>query len=36
LFLKINGVWLAIVVAECMAVLLTALCLVWKKKKYHY
>lgn len=36
LFLKINGVWMAIVVAECMAVLLTALCLVWKKKKYHY
>lgn len=36
LFLKINGVWLAIVVAECLAVLLTALCLVWKKKKYHY
>ena len=36
LFLKINGVWMAIVVAECMAVLLTALCLVWKRKKYHY
>lgn len=36
LFLKINGVWMAIVVAECMAVLLTAICLVWKKKKYHY
>jgi len=36
LILKINGVWLAVVVAECMAVLLTALCLVWKKEKYHY
>ncbi len=36
LILKINGVWLAVVVAECMAVLLTALCFVWKKEKYHY
>lgn len=32
----IDGVWVSIVVAELMAVLLTAIFLVAKRKKYHY
>ncbi len=33
---KINGVWISIVVAEVMAVVISAVFLVVKKKKYHY
>ena len=36
IFWKITGVWVSIVVAEMMAVLLTAVFLVTKQKKYHY
>jgi len=32
----INGVWISIVVAECMAVVLTVMFLFIKQKKYHY
>lgn len=35
-FWKITGVWVSIVVAEMMAVLLTVVFLVVKRKKYHY
>lgn len=33
---EIDGIWISIVVAECMAVLLGAIFLVTKRKKYHY
>lgn len=33
---EINGVWISIVVAEVMAVALSAVFLVMKRKKYHY
>jgi len=33
---EINGVWISIIVAEFMAVLLTAVFLIIKRKKYHY
>lgn len=33
---EINGVWISIVVAEFMAVVLGAIFLAAKKKKYHY
>ena len=36
IFWKITGVWVSIVVAEMMAVLLTAVFLMTKQKKYHY
>lgn len=36
IFWKITGVWVSIVVAEMMAVLLTVVFLVVKRKKYHY
>jgi len=32
----IDGIWLSIVAAEVMAVAVTAVFLVWKRKKYHY
>lgn len=32
----ITGIWISIIVAEFMAVLLSALFLVIKRKKYHY
>ena len=32
----INGVWISIIVAECMAVILTVVFLFIKQKKYHY
>ncbi len=32
----LNGIWLSIVVAEVMAVVLSALFLLLKRKKYHY
>lgn len=35
-FFDINGVWLSVVVAEFMSLVLGALFLVIKKKKYHY
>lgn len=34
--LGINGIWLSIIVAEFMAVMLTVVFLVGKRKKYHY
>ena len=33
---EINGVWISIVVAEVMAVAISAVFLVVKRKKYHY
>ena len=33
---ELNGIWLSIVVAEVMAVVLSALFLLLKRKKYHY
>lgn len=36
LIFKINGVWISIVVAECMALLLTFVFLIRKRTKYHY
>lgn len=36
LIFKINGVWISIVVAECMALLLTFVFLIRKRGKYHY
>ncbi len=36
LFWKIDGIWLSIVVAEIMAVTVSVLLLVGKRKKYHY
>ncbi len=35
-FLKLDGVWLAIVAAESLALFVTAVFLVGKRKKYHY
>ncbi|MBR6729576.1 MAG: MATE family efflux transporter [Clostridia bacterium] len=32
----INGVWISIVIAECMAVILSGTFLIAKRKKYHY
>lgn len=36
LFWKINGIWVSSVAAELIAVLVTALFLLWKRAKYHY
>lgn len=36
LFFKINGIWLSIVVAEFMAVMLSFVFLVVKRKRFHY
>ncbi len=36
IFWEINGVWLSIVVAEFMAVVISAIFLIAKRKKYHY
>lgn len=36
LFLKLNGIWISIVCAEAMALIVTALFLRLKRKKYHY
>lgn len=36
LFLKLNGIWISIVCAEGMALIVTALFLRLKRKKYHY
>lgn len=33
---KLDGVWISIVVAEVMSVILSALFLLGKRKKYHY
>lgn len=33
---KINGIWLSVVVAECLAVIVSVLCLIFNKKKYRY
>ena len=35
-FFGIDGIWLAIVVAELLALIVTVLFLVKKRKKYHY
>ncbi|MCM1467067.1 MAG: MATE family efflux transporter [Alistipes sp.] len=36
LFWKLNGIWWSIVVAEVMAVVVTLMFLIGKRKKYHY
>ena len=36
IFLGIDGIWLAIVVAEAMALIVTIVFFVIKKEKYHY
>lgn len=36
IFLGVNGIWSAIVVAEILALMVTALFLIGKRKKYHY
>ena len=36
IFLGINGIWLAIVVAELMALVVTVLFFITKRKQYHY
>lgn len=36
MILGINGIWLAIVAAEAMAIIVTAIFLITNKKKYHY
>lgn len=36
IILGINGIWLAIVAAEAMAIIVTAIFLITNKKKYHY
>lgn len=36
LFLKLDGIWISIVCAEAMALIVTALFLQIKRKKYHY
>lgn len=36
LFWKIDGIWVSSVAAELIAVLVTALFLLWKRAKYHY
>ena len=33
---KLDGVWLSITAAELLALGVSALCLVWKRKQYHY
>ena len=32
----IDGIWISIVAAECMAVVVTIIFLIIKQKKYHY
>ena len=36
MFLDIDGIWLAIVVAEFTAVVFTVIFMIAKRKKYHY
>lgn len=36
LFLEIDGIWLSMTAAEFAAAVVTAIFLVWKRKKYHY
>ncbi len=36
IFLKIDGVWLSIVVAELLSLIVSFACFVWKRKKYGY
>lgn len=35
-FLGLNGIWLAIVAAELLALVVTVICLVTNRKRYHY
>ena len=35
-FWKLDGIWLAIVVAEALALVVTMICFVGNRKKYHY
>ena len=36
IFLDIDGIWLSVVVAETLALFVTAICLVRKRKVYQY
>ena len=36
IFFGINGIWSSIVVAETLALVLSGVCLVKNRKKYHY
>ena len=35
-FLGVNGIWLSVITAECLALIVTVVCFITKKKKYNY